>query len=102
MPFLPSKTLAERSQKKVSKNLSLAQRSRFQTYRLSYLPNPRPAKGHWRGRTPNAAWQLRLIGATAMFDAIGEAGVYGHAAEMKIGFTGMPHGPATYAFVQVE
>src|SRR3546814_14039395 len=47
------------------------------------LTNARAAEGRRRGRAARAARQLRLIGAAAMLDAIGEAGIHRLAAEMR-------------------
>ena len=49
-----------------------------------------------------AAWQLCLISAAAMVDAIWEARVHLVAAEMEIGFARVPHRPATDAIIQIE
>ena len=74
----------------------------YSVYPCQTLPNPRSPKWHGRRRTANTAWQLRLIRAPAMFDAIGEAGVDGGSAEMEIGFTRMSHRPAAHALVQIQ
>ena len=50
----------------------------------------------------NAARQLRLVSATAMFDAIWEAGVHRDSTEVKIGLARMAHRPAANALVKVE
>src|SRR3546814_4791230 len=55
-----------------------------------------------RRRTARAARQLRLIGAAAMFDAIGEAGVHRFAAEMEIRLARMAHRPFADALRQVQ
>jgi hypothetical protein len=49
-----------------------------------------------------AARQLRLIGASAVIHAIGEAGVHLVSAKVKIRLTRMPHRPAANAVVQIE
>src|SRR3546814_7282668 len=66
------------------------------------LTNPGTAKGRGRGRAARAARQLRLIGASAMLDAIGEAGVHGLPTEMEVGLARMPHRPAADTVVEVE
>ena len=49
-----------------------------------------------------AARQLGLIGAAAMLDAIGEAGVHLVAAEVEVRLAGVAHRPAADAVVKVE
>ena len=49
-----------------------------------------------------AARQLGLIGAAAMFDAIGEAGVHLLAAEVEIGLARVAHRPAAHLVRQIE
>ncbi|HBQ93094.1 MAG TPA: hypothetical protein DD795_10315 [Erythrobacter sp.] len=49
-----------------------------------------------------AARQLGLVGPAAVFDAIGEAGVHGLAAEMEIGFARVSHRPAAYLVRQIQ
>src|SRR3546814_8751989 len=66
------------------------------------LTNARAAEGRRRGRAARAARQLRLIGAAAMLDAIGEAGIHRLAAEMEVGLARVPHRPAADAVVEVE
>src|SRR6185369_3642231 len=66
------------------------------------LAVPRAAeRKRWR-RTPVAARKLRLIGDSAMLDAIGEAGVRLLAAEMEVGLPGMADRPFADAVVQIE
>lgn len=55
-----------------------------------------------RGRAAGAARQLRLIGAAAMFDAIGEAGVHLLATEMEVGLAGVTDRPLADLLVEIE
>src|SRR5690606_5624697 len=55
------------------------------------------------GRRPSGtARQLRLVGAAAVLDAIGEARVHLLAAKVEVRLTRMAHRPATHAIVEVE
>ena len=49
-----------------------------------------------------ATRQLRLIGTTAVIDAVREAGVHLVATEVEIRLTGVPHWPAADAIVKIE
>lgn len=49
-----------------------------------------------------ATWQLRLISAAAMIDAIGEAGVNLVTTKMEIRLTWMAHRPAADPVIQIE
>src|SRR3546814_19276313 len=62
----------------------------------------RPAEGQGRWRTARPPGQLRLIGSTAMFDAIRKAWIYLLTAEMEIGFAGMSHWPFAEFIGQIE
>src|SRR3546814_17727698 len=65
------------------------------------LTNARAAEGRRRGRAARAARQLRLIGAAAMLDAIGAAGIHCLAPQMVVGLAHVPTRPATDAVVPV-
>src|SRR3546814_11496517 len=62
----------------------------------------RPAEGQGRWRTARPPGQLRLIGSTAMFDAIRKAWIYLLTADMEIGFAGMSHWPFADFIGQLE
>src|SRR5690349_9293018 len=66
------------------------------------LANPRAAEGERRGRAAVAAGELRLIGDSAVRDAIGKAGVGRLAAEVEVGLAGMAHRPFADAVVEIE
>src|SRR5690606_31299361 len=64
--------------------------------------NARAAIGQGRRRAAGAAWQLRLIGAAAMLDAIGEAGIDLLPAEMEVRLAGMTERPFANLLVEIE
>ncbi len=66
------------------------------------LAHPRAAEGHRWGGAAVAARQLRLIGPSAVRDAIGEPRVHLLAAEVEIGLAGMAHRPAADPVVEFE
>jgi hypothetical protein len=66
------------------------------------LAHARTAKRQRRGRPAGAARKLRLVGSTAVRDAVREAGVHLVAAEVEVRLARMPHRPAAHAVVEVE
>ena len=62
----------------------------------------RSTEGQGRRRTARAARKLCLIRPAAMFNAVGEARIYGLPAEMEIGLARVTHGPATYLVRQIQ
>lgn len=75
------------------------QRLRLCPRNLANLP---AAKRQGRRRPPVFAGELSLIGAAAMFDAIGKARVHRFAAEMEIRLARMAHRPFADALREIE
>src|SRR6266700_5002156 len=66
------------------------------------LSDPRPAERHGRGRAAVAAGELRLIGDSAMLDAIRKTRIRRLPAEVEIGLARMTHRPFADAIIEVE
>src|SRR5437763_4982930 len=69
---------------------------------LYFLADAWTTKGQRRRRTAVAARQLRLIGDSAMLDAIGESRIRLLAAEMEIRLAGVTDRPFADAVVEIE
>src|SRR3954463_10747966 len=68
----------------------------------SDLTDAGPAEGEGRRRPAVAPRNLRLVGDSAMLDAIGKAGIGGRPAEMEIGLAGMADRPFADLLVEIE
>src|SRR5207253_5898694 len=79
-----------------------ASRAQRRRSRNTVLADPGAAKGERRGRPAVAARQLRLVGDSAMLDAIRKARVRRVAAEMEIGLAGVANRPLADAVVEIE
>src|SRR4029078_1646486 len=66
------------------------------------LADPGAAEWHRRRGTPVAARELRLVGDSAMLDAVREARGRRLPAEVEVGLARMPHRPFADAIVQIE
>src|SRR3954469_20886676 len=69
---------------------------------MRWLANPRAAEGERRGGGAVAARELRLVGHSAMLDAIREPGIGRIAAEVEIGLAGMADRPFADTIVEIE